>query len=94
MVNGLKHCCNMHDGTFAIFIDHCENNSVKKKSVLVLCIILRLFVNTLAADDKYSLLNRDNLTQPIQILLSKKENNFSQFFSAFLKGKLNFEHFA
>ena len=59
----------------------------------MLCKILRLFVNTLTADDKYSPLNRDNLTQPIQILLSKKQNNFSQFFSAFPKSTLNFQHF-
>ena len=64
-----------------------------KKSTLVLCIILRLFFNTLTADDKYSLLNIDNLTQPIQILLSQKQKTFSQFFSAFLKPALNFEHF-
>ena len=31
-----------------------------------------LFVNTVTADDKYSLLKRDNLTQPIQMQLSKK----------------------
>ena len=36
-------------------------------------------VNTLTADDKYSLLNRDNLTQPIQIVLSQKEKTFSDF---------------
>ena len=47
----------------------------------------------LIAYDKYSLLNRDNSLQPIQILLSKKEKTFSQFFSAFLKCTLNFEHF-
>ena len=64
-----------------------------KKSTLVLCIILRLFFNTLTADDKYSLLNIDNLTQPIQILLAQKEKTFSQFFYAFLKSALNFEHF-
>ena len=55
--------------------------------------ILRLFVNTMTADDKYSLLNRDNLTKPIQILLSQKQKTFSQIFSAFLKSTLNFEHF-
>ena len=44
-------------------------------------------------DEKYSLLYRENLTQPIQILLSQKQKTFSQFFSAFLKYKLNFEHF-
>ena len=60
--------------------------------MLVLCKILRLFVNRLTADDKYSPLHRNNLTQPIQILLSQKEKTFSQFFSAFLKSTLNFEH--
>ena len=30
-----------------------------------------MFVNTLTADDKYSLLNRDNLTQPIRTPLSQ-----------------------
>ena len=61
--------------------------------MLVLCKILRLFVHTLTDDDKYILLYRDNLTQPIQILLSQKQKSFSEFFSAFLKSKLNFEHF-
>ena len=64
-----------------------------EKSLLVLCKILRLFVNTLTADDKYSLLNRINLTQPIQILLSKKQKTFSKFFAPFLKSTLNFEIF-
>ena len=61
--------------------------------MLVLCKILRLFVNTLTTDDKYSLLNRDNLTEPIQILLYQKDRTFSQFFSSFLKSTFNFEHF-
>ena len=64
-----------------------------KKSLLLIWKILRLFVNTLIAVDKYSLPNRDNLTQPIQMQLSKKQNTFSQFFSAFPKCMLNFKHF-
>ena len=40
--------------------------------MFVICKILRLFVKTLTADDKYSLPNGDNLTQPIQMQLSKK----------------------
>ena len=52
-----------------------------------------MFVNTLTADDKYSLLNRDNLTQPIRTPLSQKQKAFSQFFLAFSKSTLNFEHF-
>ena len=61
--------------------------------MLVLCKILGLFVNTLTDDGKYSLLYKDNLTQQIQILLSPKPKIFSQFFSAFLKPTLNYEHF-
>ena len=61
--------------------------------MLVLRKILRLLFNTLTDDDKYSLLYRDNLTQPIQILLSQKQKNFSELFSAFLKPTLNFAHF-
>ena len=61
--------------------------------MLALCKILRLFVNTLTDDDKYYLLYGDNLTQPIQILLSKKQKTFSQFFAAFFESTLNFQHF-
>ena len=64
-----------------------------KKSLLVICKIWRLFPNTLSADGKYSLLNRDNLTQPIQMQLSRKQKTFSEFFSAFLKASLNFNIF-
>ena len=60
--------------------------------MLVLCKILRVFVNTLTTDDKYSVFNRENLTQPIQILLYQKDRTFSQFFSSFLKSTFNFEH--
>ena len=61
--------------------------------MLVLCKILGLFVNTLSDDEKYCLLYRDNLMQPIQIHLSQKRKIFSDFFSAFLKSTLNFERF-
>ena len=63
-----------------------------KKFLLVIYKISRLFPNTLSADGKYSLLNRDNLTQPIQMQLSRKQKTFSEFFCAFLKSTLNFEH--
>ena len=52
-----------------------------------------LFPNTLSADAKYSLFTRDNLTQPTQMEVSRKQKTFSDFFSAFLKSSLNFEHF-
>ena len=59
----------------------------------MLCKVLKRFANTLTADDKYSLFNRDHLTQPIQILLSQKKKNFSPFLCTILKCTLNFEHF-
>ena len=61
--------------------------------MLVLCKFLRLLVKTLTDDEKYSLLYRENLTQPIQILLSQKRKTFSEFFSAFLKSTLNLNIF-
>ena len=65
-----------------------------KKFPLVICKISRLFPNILSADGKYSLLNRDNLTQPIQMQLSPKQKTFSKFFCAFLKSNLNFWTFS
>ena len=64
-----------------------------KKSLLVTCKIWRLFVNTLSADGKYSLFNRDNLMLPIQMQVSWKQKTFCQFFAAYLKSSWNFEHF-
>ena len=55
--------------------------------------ILGLFVNIMTSDDKYSLLNRGNLSPPIQMNLSKKQKTFSDLFSQLLKSRLNFEYF-
>ena len=65
----------------------------RKKSVLVRHKALKLFVNTLSADDKYSLLKRDNLTQPIRTILSQKQLPFYELLVAFSKSSLNLEHF-
>ena len=64
-----------------------------EKSLLVIWKFLRLCLNTLTADRKYSLLNRDNLRQPIQIQLSHKQEKFSEYVSLFLKSRLNFQNF-
>ena len=64
-----------------------------KKSLLVICNIRRLFPDTLSDNGKYSLFNRDNLTQLIQMQLSRKQKTFFEFFSSFLKSGWNFEHF-
>ena len=54
--------------------------------------ILRLFVKSLTADNKYSRCNLHNLTQ-IQTPLSLKQKIFSGFFIADLKCALNIENF-
>ena len=64
-----------------------------KKSLLVTCNVLRLFVNTLTVDDKYSLISRDNSMQNNSDAFIAKTNFFSQFLSAFFKLTSNFEHF-
>ena len=64
-----------------------------KKSLLVICKISRQFINTLSVDGRYSPCKRENLTQPIQMQVSRKQKKISEFFCAFLKSNLNFEHF-
>ena len=65
----------------------------QKKSVLGRRKALELFVNTLTANDKYSLLNRDNLTQQIRTQLSQKQKPFYEFFLKFSKSALNLKYF-
>ena len=55
--------------------------------------MLTMFANILTADSKHSLLNTENLTEPIQTELSKKQKIFCAIFFAFVKFILNFEHF-
>ena len=64
-----------------------------KKSLLLICQRLKLFVNTMAAVDKCSLPNRNNLMQPINMRLSQKLKTFSRFFNVFSKARLSFEYF-
>ena len=59
----------------------------------MICEILGLFVNTLITDEKYSLHNIENLAQPIQIKLSKKQETSPEVFALFLKYTPNFKHF-
>ena len=64
-----------------------------EKSPLVTWNVLRLFVNTLTVDHKYSLISKDNSMQTIQRHLFQNQNIFSEFFSSFFISTLNFEHF-
>ena len=63
-----------------------------QKSLLDTRIFFRPFLKTLTADDNYSLISKDKWMQTIQMVLSQKQNIFSEFFSAFFESPLNFEH--
>ena len=64
-----------------------------RKSALVWSEILRLFVNTLTCDNKYSRCNVQNFAQQVQTPLSQKQKTVWGFFIAFLKCAWNLEHF-
>ena len=64
-----------------------------KNSPFLTCQILGLLSNTLAADEKYPVFNRDNLTVPIEMKLSHKQKIFCGFFAVFLKSSINFQYF-
>ena len=64
-----------------------------KTSLFLTTQILGLLVNTLAAEEKYPVLTRGNITIPIQMELSQKQKTFSQFFAAFLKFRLSLNFF-
>ena len=54
--------------------------------------IPRLFLNIFTIDDKHYVLNRDNLTERIEMQLSKKQQTFSGISFVFLNALLNFKH--
>ena len=50
---------------------------ISKMALLVVCEILRAFVNILTVNGKYPFQNCENLKLPIQMQLSKKQKFFS-----------------
>ena len=64
-----------------------------KKTALLWSKILRLFANTLTADDKYSFRNMQKFLQQLQTLLSRKRKTLSWLFIAFVKCAWNLLHF-
>ena len=64
-----------------------------QKSLLQTWKFFTRFFNIFTADDKYSLISRDNWMQTIQMYFSQKEKILSHFFSAFFESALKFKHF-
>ena len=65
MLNAPKHFSNLKDSSFYHIYRSLGRQLSYKKFPLVICKISKLFSNTLSADGKYSLLDRDNLAQRI-----------------------------
>ena len=61
--------------------------------LLIIYELLGLIVKRLTTNDEYSLCNSENLSQLIQMQLSKKQNTFSRFVASFLKSTSNFTYF-
>ena len=89
MLNNLKNCTTTLPSS--CFITFTKIELVNGR--LIVSEIVGVFVNTSTPDDKYSLRNRENLPQPIQLKLSKKQKIFSHFFAAFQKSASNVKHF-
>ena len=64
-----------------------------KKFLLLTCQVLGLLVNSMAADEKYPLVNRHNLAIPIQMQLPQKQNTFFSIFGCILKSSFCFKYF-
>ena len=64
-----------------------------EKSLLDTWKFLRPFLNTLTADDRYSLISKNKWMQTIQMHLSQKPKIFSELFWTFFEFVLNLEHF-
>ena len=62
-------------------------------SPLVLGESLRVFLNTLTADDKYPGQDCENLPRPIQMEFSEKRKTLSLFLVRFLESTSNFKSF-
>ena len=83
VINGLtgsKHCWSQQGITIFNFFHESEINWVEKKSALVTSEIIRLFVNTLTPDEKYSHRYMQTFWQQVQTPLSQKERDFFKIF--------------
>ena len=83
MITGTKLCWNLHESSFVLLSDDPKINWVGKR-LLVRSKALGLFFNSLTADDKDSRWERENLPQPIQIVLYEKPKTFYQYVTAVL----------
>ena len=93
MFTGSKHCCNQHRATIILFFHEYGIKKNWKTIALVRVETLGPFVNTLAADDKYSRRNVQNFQQQLPRALSQTQKIFPAIFNSFHKSTSNLESF-
>ena len=79
MLNSLKNCTTTLPSSCFITFPKIE----LVNGHLIVSEIVGVFVNISTSNDKYSLHNRKNILQPIQLQLSKKQKIFYEFFAAY-----------
>ena len=79
VLTGSKHCSRQQYHHCYPLVSSIRGELSWKKSPSVWYEILRLFVNALTADDKYSVSNMHDLQQHFQTLLSQKQKTFLDF---------------
>ena len=92
-VNGLQTPLKVARHHYYPFLPWISGKLSLKKTTLLWSSILRLFANTLTADDKYCCRNMHSFLQQLQTLLSDKRKTFSGFFIEFLKCAWNLQLF-
>ena len=92
-VNGFKTPLKVATHHYHYFFPWISGKLTWKKTAVLWLKILRLFFNTLTADDNYSRRNMQNFLQQLQTLLSQKRKTLSRFFIAFLKCVWNLQYF-
>ena len=92
-VNGLQTPLKVARQHYYPFFPWISDKLSWKKTALLWSKILRLFVNTMTTDDKYSCRNMQNFLPQLQTLLSEKRKTVSGFFITYLKFAWNSEHF-
>ena len=77
--NRAKHCCNQHHSTFSILIDHCQVHWVAKSLSHIQAKSSDCFLSHWLTIKNYPVLNRHNLTIPIQMQLPQNKKSFLIF---------------
>ena len=93
MVNAPKHCWNLNDSSFTIFIDHCEGKCLTKSLCYWYSKSQDYFLTHWVPMASILFLIETILRKQFRCKYVENKKLFLNFFFAFFKSSLNFEHF-